>query len=65
MEAEKKICISVKEAAKLCGIGTANMYDLAHREDFPSIRVGKRIIIPYDRFVRWLNETAGQTKEIR
>ncbi|MDO4175221.1 MAG: helix-turn-helix domain-containing protein [Eubacteriales bacterium] len=54
-----KLCINVKEAADLCGISMASMYEIARREDFPSIRAGKRIIIPYDRFVRWLNETAA------
>lgn len=60
MEINGKLCIDVKEAAKLLGIGTGNMYDLTHRADFPKICVGKRIIIPYERFVQWLNETAGE-----
>lgn len=53
-----KLCINVKEAANLCGISQTSMYELTHRADFPCIHVGKRIVIPYERFVRWINETA-------
>ena len=51
----EKLAINVKEAAKLLGIGMNSMYDLVHREDFPVIQVGTRLVIPLDAFRRWVN----------
>ena len=51
----EKLAINVKEAAKLLGIGVNSMYDLVHREDFPVIKVGARLIIPLDAFHHWVN----------
>lgn len=51
----EKLAINVKEAAKLLGIGMNSMYDLVHREDFPVIQVGTRLIIPFDAFRCWVN----------
>lgn len=57
----EKLAINVKEAAKLLGIGVANMYTLVHREDFPVIQVGNRLVIPLEAFRRWLDQ-AGENK---
>lgn len=57
----EKLAISVKEAAKMLGIGLAGMYTLVHREDFPVIQVGNRLVIPLEAFRRWLDR-AGENK---
>ena len=54
-----KMCMSVPEMAKALGISRPTAYTLANRDDFPSIRIGKRIIIPRDAFVKWLHETVA------
>lgn len=59
MEAnENKLCISVPEMAKHMGISRPKAYELANTEGFPAIRVGKRIVIPYQAFINWLQESA-------
>lgn len=57
----EKLAVSVKEAAQMLGISLNNMYALVRREDFPSIRVGGRFIIPIDSFRRWLDQ-AGKVQ---
>ena len=57
----EKLAINVKEAAKLLGIGMNSMYDLVHREDFPVIQVGTRLVIPLDAFRCWVNCTWKKT----
>lgn len=57
----EKLAINVKEAAQMLGIGVASMYTLAHREDFPVIQVGNRMVIPLEAFRRWLDR-AGENK---
>jgi len=39
----------------MLGINVVKAYTLARREDFPSIRIGRRIVVPKDAFHRWLD----------
>lgn len=51
----EKLCINIKEAAKLCGCCENTMRQMVHMRRFPKIKVGRRIIIPKQAFVDWLN----------
>ena len=42
----------------MLGIGLAHAYEVAHRQDFPAITLGNRIIVPRDRFMAWIEEQA-------
>ena len=44
----------------LLGIGRSTAYELVNRRDFPTVRVGRKILIPRDAFERWLE---AQTAE--
>ena len=59
----EKLTYSVKEAAAVVGIGYIGMYQLCNREDFPAIRIGKRIVIPKDGLQRWLARQSGEVLE--
>ena len=52
---EKKI-LSVGELAKYLGISRPKAYDLAHRSDFPTIKLGKRILVPIKQLEAWLEK---------
>ena len=42
--------------AKLLGVSATTAYGLMHRKDFPSIRVGSRLVVPKEKFVEWVNK---------
>ncbi len=50
----EKAIMSVKELAAQLGISLPLAYELAKSPDFPSIRIGARILIPIDAFREWL-----------
>lgn len=52
----ERIALSVAEVQKALGIGRNSVYDLVNRADFPKIRMGRKIIIPRDAFLRWLDQ---------
>lgn len=54
----KKTTISVQELASELGISMTKAYELAKREDFPVIRIGKRILIPVEILNEWLRREA-------
>ena len=42
----ERLCLTVPEAAAMLGLSRNNTYDLVKRKQLPSIRFGKRILIP-------------------
>ena len=55
--------LNVKQLAEYLGIGTNVAYQLVHRNDFPSIRIGKRIIIPKSQLEEWLKTNVDKKLE--
>ena len=47
--------ITVKEAAKRLGIGINQAYSACERGQIPTVRFGRRWIIPKKAFENWLN----------
>ena len=41
-----RLALSVEEAAGLLGISTWLAYELVHRGELPSLRLGRRIVVP-------------------
>ena len=35
---------------------SANAYTLMHSKDFPTITIGKRMIVPKDKLLAWMDE---------
>lgn len=44
-----KITYSAPELAILLGISRSEAYNLMHRADFPSFRIGKRLLVKRDK----------------
>lgn len=42
--------------ADILGISRSNAYSLVKSEGFPKINIGKRIVIPKEAFIKWLDE---------
>ncbi|OUP51661.1 helix-turn-helix domain-containing protein [Pseudoflavonifractor sp. An184] len=53
-ELQKEV-YTVPEAAEILGVGVNTIYNLSHTRDFPSFRIGKRIVIPREHFLRWMD----------
>lgn len=56
----ERMTMTVADLQQALGIGRRHAYELVNRADFPTIRLGKKIVIPRDAFMRWLDkQTAG------
>ena len=60
----EKLTYSIKEAAEALGISRPKMYDLIHREDFPSFRAGSRVLISAAGLRQWVDDQATNRQEI-
>lgn len=49
-----KTTMSVQELSAQMGISLPKAYELVKAPDFPSIRIGTRILIPFEAFKEWL-----------
>lgn len=50
------LCLKVADVSKVLGIGITYAYQLVKSKDFPKLTIGKRIIIPKEAFINWLQE---------
>mgnify|MGYP001539266087 CR=1 FL=1 len=48
--------------AKLLGISISSSYELMHEKDFPALRIGNRIVVPKEAFIRWVEQHTGGTE---
>lgn len=54
---------SIPEIAEMLGINIVSAYNLAKQQNFPAIRIGRRIVVPKTAFDRWLDQAAGMAEE--
>ena len=54
------LMLSVLDVAKVLGISRAGAYELAHSREFPSMKIGSRIIVPKDKFLLWIEKQCGE-----
>lgn len=53
---ELPLMLSVIQVAEVLGISKTSAYELVHSDDFPSITIGKRLIVPKDKFIEWIKK---------
>lgn len=39
----------------MLNISRANAYNLLHREDFPTLHIGQRMLVSRDKLVQWMD----------
>ena len=42
--------------AKVLGVSPSSGYELIHEPGFPVLRVGRRIVVPKEKFMQWVEE---------
>ena len=42
--------------ATVPGTSPSSGYELMHEPDFPVLRVGSRMVVPKEQFIRWVTE---------
>ena len=50
------LTLSAPEVAEVLGISRAAAYELVRSREFPSLKVGTRILVPKEKFIRWIDE---------
>ena len=51
----EKLTLSVEEAGKLLGVSRQVAYQLIHRPDFPTLHIGRRVLVPKKQLEAWMD----------
>lgn len=49
------LSLRANDIAMVLGISRANAYTLMHAKGFPTIFIGRRMIVPRNKFIEWLD----------
>ena len=52
--------LNADKIAKYLEISRAGAYELMHSEGFPLIRIVKRMIVPRDKFLQWVDDQTAR-----
>ncbi len=53
--AQLPMALNAAQVASVLGISRAGAYNLMRSEGFPTLFIGKRMIVPKDRLLAWMN----------
>ena len=56
---ELPLFLNAATVAKVLGIAPSSSYELMHEKDFPTLRIGNRIVVPKEAFIQWVEHTGG------
>ena len=51
--------LTATELAGALGISKAGAYTLIHSKGFPTLRIGKRLMVPKDKLTVWIDRNTG------
>ena len=57
---ELPLFLNAEMVASLLGISPSSGYGLMHEKGFPVLRIGNRMIVPKEKFRKWVEENTGK-----
>ena len=56
---ELPLFIDVKTVSSVLGISRSGAYELMHEKSFPTLKIGARMVVPKEKFIKWVNDNVG------
>ena len=56
---ELPLFLNAEIVERVLGVSPSSGYELMHQQDFPALKIGKRIVVPKERFIQWVQSTTG------
>ena len=53
---ELPLFLNAETVAKVLGVAPSTAYELMHEEDFPTLKIGNRIVVPKEQFIVWVQQ---------
>ena len=59
---ELPLMLNAETLAKVLGVAPSSAYELMHEKDFPTLKIGNRLVIPKEDFIAWVRSHTGGEK---
>ena len=56
---EMPMILSAGDLGAFLGLSRGKVYELLNSRDFPTLRIGKRMMVPKDKFLNWIDQNTG------
>lgn len=53
------VTLNATQLAQVLGISRANAYCLMHTRGFPTLKIGKRMMVPKDKLMDWMEKNTN------
>lgn len=53
---ELPLFLNAATVSSVLGVSPASAYELMHERDFPTLRVGSRMVVPKEKFIEWVEQ---------
>ncbi len=54
------LMLNANQLSKALGISRAGAYELMHSKGFPTLRIGKRIMVSREQLIKWVEARSGE-----
>lgn len=51
--------LNAELVAQVLGIAPSSSYELMHEDGFPVLKIGNRMVVPKEKFIRWVEDQTG------
>ena len=51
--------LNAELVAQVLGIAPSSSYELMHEDGFPVLKIGNRMVVPKEKFIRWVERQTG------
>ena len=48
------LILNAETVAKVLGVAPSTAYELMHEADFPTLKIGNRMVVPKEQFIAWV-----------
>lgn len=53
---ELPLFLNAATVSSVLGVSPGSAYELMHERDFPTLRVGSRMVVPKEKFIEWVEQ---------
>ena len=53
---ELPLFLNAETVAKVLGVAPSTAYELMHEADFPTLKIGNRMVVPKEQFIAWVHQ---------
>ena len=59
---ELPLFLNAQLVSRTLGVSPSSAYELLHEDGFPSLRIGNRIVVLKEAFIRWVEQHTGESE---